>query len=149
MIANSGTDALSFLHSQTPNPEERLLRGNKFWEQAFQPLEVMPARVPMPNHVGECMLGIVAERKIEAKTVVIRGRGFWWPKHGDPPSASSMGFKWDVRYTKPHNVHMPWGVDLPDVAAGLRYVMNSTSPMSLVNDFRGIAGGPNASLVAS
>jgi len=147
VIANPGTDAISFLHSQTSDPKRRLVRDNAFWEQAFQPLQVMPARVPMPLHSGMSMLGVVAEQDIQANTVIMRGSGFWWAKDGENPDPSAMGIKLDRRFTKSHNDHMPWGVDLEDVSNGVRYIMNASCPLSHVNDFRNIAPNANASLV--
>ena len=108
----------------------------------------MPARVQMPLHQGVSMLGVVAEQDIEAKTVIMRGRGFWWAKDGESPDPAAMGLD-EPRYVKSHNVHMPWGVDLEDVAPGVRYIMNASCPISLVNDFRNIAAKPNASLVSA
>ena len=135
-------DALAFLHSQTEDVGRRFTRGETFWKQAFRRLSIMPQVVQAPD--GMDMLGCVAEEDLEAKQLLVVGEGFWWPKCAPPPDQRSVGSDQFSRAT----LHRVWGVETTSLNKDLLFFLNASSPMSLVNDYNGLAQEPNASLVS-
>ena len=94
---------------------------------------------------GMYMLGAFAETDIEKGTIVARGTGFFWHK---AYPLSKMG-----RPRKGMIEHLAAGVyavDMPNMYGNakestLLFVLNASSPLSLINSFKGI-GTKNASL---
>ena len=132
-------DVLALLMNQTENINHRFRRTVKFWEEEFQPLSVMPARVPSPN--GAWMLGIEAEEALPEKMLIMRAQGFWWPASAKPPSHALLDLN---RFDKCRR--QIWGIQ-SSLSKNLLYFVNAACPLALANDYRGIGDGPNASLV--
>jgi hypothetical protein len=137
-------DAVSILHAQTPDIFARFQRkADPFWKTAFQPLSIIPKRVK--DGKGGFMLGCFAVEDIPAGTVVCTAKGFWWPKCERPPTNRML----PINTFNPETL-MVWGISPAATGAeNLLYYINTSCPMSLVNDYREFADGPNASLVCS
>ena len=138
---HSGDDALSILHAQTPDIADRFTRTTDFWKTAFTPLLLLPKRVSDGN--SGFMLGCVAEEDIPAGTVLAVGQGFWWPKCASPRTNRML-------HQSPYSPETltAWGITPGPVGAeNMLYYINTSSPMSMVNDYRNLAENPNAALV--
>lgn len=138
---------MSVLHAQSENMALRFHRPLSFWKTAFMPLEMYPNLINMPNETDKKMYGCVAERDIAKGKVLVYAQGFWWPRCCPRPVAHRMCGEnlFDEEWRCPI-----FGVaSSAKGAKNMLYMINASDPLSLVNDYRGLADGPNASLVNS
>ena len=153
-IAESNMDplrtdtTLTLLNSQTSDADTRFARDLAFWKTAFVPLLVVPRRVEYPGSglkgAVRHMLGTGALEFIPSGTLLMVATGFWWPKCVPPPTPPVLGLP------SHHGTDSVWGVSMKAAGAeNLLFYVNASSPVSLVNDYRGISVTPNSALVSS
>jgi hypothetical protein len=135
---------MSILHAQTASLDERFRRTDVFWRNAFVPLLIMPNIINIPHTKNKRMFGCVAEQDIPANTVLMTAKGFWWPRCFAPPTAAQLG----TNHFDNKNRCAIWGINAEEAGnENMLYMVNASSPLSLVNDYRGLAECPNAALV--
>jgi hypothetical protein len=138
-----GCDGLAVLHAQTESLTERFKRPSTFWKTAFTPLDVLPNIINIPNTKDKKMLGCIAEVDIPAGDLLMQTSGIWWPRCFSPPTSDDvLGHdQFDAKNRFP-----VWGTR-SSTFENLLYIVNASSVLSMVNDYRGLADNPNATLV--